>query len=162
MPEHRVLNAIAAEMGIALGLPDAAHARAELADLGIWSGPAAAAPVHRPHPVPQPSSGTAILSGWRMLIDRGRLQDGEPNLAGTARTPVVRLAQQTAAEIGATTGDPVTIGTDHGHITLPLVITDMPDRVVWLPMNSPGSDVLVQLGTTPGHLVRIRREDHRE
>ncbi|NNH68935.1 NADH-quinone oxidoreductase subunit G [Nocardia uniformis] len=162
MPEHRVLNAIAAEMGIALGLPDAAHARAELADLGVWSGPAAAAPVHRPHPVPQPSSGTAILSGWRMLIDRGRLQDGEPNLAGTARPPIVRLSQQTATEIGATTGDPVTVGTDHGHITLPLVITDMPDRVVWLPMNSSGSDVLVQLGTTPGHLVRIRREDHRE
>ncbi|WP_306361673.1 NADH-quinone oxidoreductase subunit G [Nocardia sp. CC227C] len=162
LPEHRVLNAIAAELGISLGVPDAAHARAELADLGVWSGPAAADPVHRPHPVPQPSSGTAILAGWRMLVDRGRLQDGEPNLAGTARTPVVRLSPHTAAEIGATTGDPVTVGTDHGHITLPLVITDMPDRVVWLPMNSPGSDVLVQLGTAPGHLVRIRREDHRE
>ncbi|MCP9619131.1 NADH-quinone oxidoreductase subunit G [Nocardia otitidiscaviarum] len=162
LPEHRVLNAIAAELGIDLGVPDTAHARAELADLGVWSGPAAAAPVHRPHPIPQPSSGTAVLAGWRMLVDRGRLQDGEPNLAGTARTPVVRLSPHTAAEIGATTGDPVTVGTDHGHITLPLVITEMPDRVVWLPMNSPGSDVLVQLGTTPGHLVRIRREDHRE
>ncbi|SUD48505.1 NADH-quinone oxidoreductase subunit 3 [Nocardia otitidiscaviarum] len=162
LPEHRVLHAIAAELGIDLGVPDAAHARAELADLGVWSGPAAAAPVHRPHPIPQPSSGTAVLAGWRMLVDRGRLQDGEPNLAGTARTPVVRLSPHTAAEIGATTGDPVTVGTDHGHITLPLVITEMPDRVVWLPMNSPGSDVLVQLGTTPGHLVRIRREDHRE
>ncbi|MFB7723520.1 NADH-quinone oxidoreductase subunit G [Nocardia sp. NPDC056100] len=162
MPEHRVLDAIAQEMGIRLGLPDVSSARAELADLGAWDGPAAATPAHRPQPIAQTTSGTAILSAWRMLIDRGRLQDGEPNLAGTARTPVVRLSHVTAAEIGATTGDPVTVGNDHGHITLPLVITDMPDRVVWLPMNSPGADVLVQLGTTPGHLVRIRREDHRE
>lgn len=160
LPEYRVLDAIAQEMGIRLGLPDAASARAELADLGAWDGPAAATPVHRPHPIAQPASGAAVLSAWRMLIDRGKLQDGEPNLAGTARTPVVRLSPATAAEIGATTGDPVTVGTDHGHITLRLVITEMPDRVVWLPMNSPGSDVLVQLGTTPGHLVRIRREDH--
>ncbi|WP_067685839.1 NADH-quinone oxidoreductase subunit G [Nocardia jejuensis] len=162
LAEYRVLDAIANDMGIRLGLPDAASARAELADLGVWDGQPADTPVHRPQPIAQPSSGTAVLSSWRMLVDRGRLQDGEPNLAGTARTPVVRLSPVTAAEIGATTGDPVTVGNDHGHITLPLVITEMPDRVVWLPMNSPGSDVLVQLGTTPGHLVRIRREDHRE
>ncbi|GAB2540757.1 NADH-quinone oxidoreductase subunit G [Nocardia heshunensis] len=162
MPEYRVLDAIATDMGMRLGLPDAASARAELADLGVWDGPAAATPVHRPHPIAQPNPGTAVLASWRMLIDRGRLQDGEPNLAGTARTPVVRLSSHTAAEIGVTTGDPVTVGNDHGHITLPLVVTEMPDRVVWLPMNSPGSDVLVQLGTTPGHIVRIRREDHRE
>jgi NADH-quinone oxidoreductase subunit G len=37
----------------------------------------------------------------------------------------------------------------------------MPDRVVWLPLNSPGSVVYQQLSTTPGRLVRIRREDHR-
>ncbi|MFE3081609.1 NADH-quinone oxidoreductase subunit G [Nocardia tengchongensis] len=162
MPEYRVLDAIAAEMGTPLGLRDAAGARAELADLGVWDGAPAPTPVHRPHPLTRPHSGHAVLASWRMLIDRGRLQDGEPNLAGTARTPVVRLSAMTAAEIGAATGDPVTAATDHGHITLPLVITEMPDGVVWLPMNSPGSDVLVQLGTTPGHLVRIRREDHRE
>ena len=54
------------------------------------------------------------------------------------------------------------VGTDHGTITLPLVVTDMPDRVVWLPLNSPGSMVFDTLATIPGHLVRIRREDHRE
>ena len=30
----------------------------------------------------------------------------------------------------------MTVRTDRGAITLPLTITDMPDRVVWLPMNS--------------------------
>ena len=38
----------------------------------------------------QPGPGEAVLAGWRMLLDAGRLQDGEPYLAGTARTPVVR------------------------------------------------------------------------
>ncbi len=31
----------------------------------------------------------------------------------------------------------------------------MPDRVVWLPMNSTGSGVLADAGARPGTLVRI-------
>lgn len=31
----------------------------------------------------------------------------------------------------------------------------MPDRVVWLPMNSTGSGVLADTGARPGTLVRI-------
>jgi len=162
LADHRVLHTIADEMGVALRLPDIASARKELADLGAWDGPAAGTPGAVPEPLPQPAAGTAILAGWRMLIDRGRLQDGEENLAATARRPVLRLSHGTAAEIGASTGDPVSASTDHGHITLPLEVTEMPDRVVWLPLNSPGSAVYEQLSTTPGHLVRIRREDHRE
>ena len=42
-----------------------------------------------------------------------------------------------------------------GSITLPLTITDMPDRVVWLPLNSPGSAVHRQLGVTVGSTVKI-------
>ncbi len=83
------------------------------------------------------------------------MQDGEPHLAGTARTPVVRLSADTAAEIGAADGDEVTVSTARGSITLPLTITDMPDRVVWLPLNSPGSAVHRQLGVTIGSIVKI-------
>jgi NADH-quinone oxidoreductase subunit G len=90
-----------------------------------------------------------------MLLDLGRLQDGEPYLAGTARTPVLRLSADTAAEIGAAEGDEVTVSTSRGAITLPLTITDMPDRVVWLPLNSPGSAVHRDLGVTIGSTVRI-------
>ena len=90
-----------------------------------------------------------------MLLDSGRLQDGEPHLAGTARTPVLRLSADSATEIGAADGDAVTVSTSRGSITLPLVITDMPDRVVWLPLNSPGSAVHQQLGVTIGSIVRI-------
>ncbi|KKC01836.1 hypothetical protein WU83_27310 [Mycobacterium nebraskense] len=96
-----------------------------------------------------------MLTGWRMLLDNGRMQDGEPHLAGTARTPAVRLSADTAAEIGAADGDAVTISTPRGSISLPLIITDMPDRVVWLPLNSPGSAVHRQLGVTLGSTVKI-------
>lgn len=68
---------------------------------------------------------------------------------------MVRLSADTAAEIGAAEGDPVTVSTSRGAITLPLVITDMPERVVWLPLNSPGSAVHRQLGVTAGEVVRI-------
>jgi NADH-quinone oxidoreductase subunit G len=88
-----------------------------------------------------------------MLLDRGRLQDGEPYLAGTARLPVARLSSATAAGIGAS--NTVTVSTDRGSMTLPLEITDMPDQVVWLPLNSPGSAVHTQLGVTTGAVVRI-------
>ncbi|MCI0385967.1 hypothetical protein, partial [Streptomyces sp. CNQ085] len=42
-----------------------------------------------------------------------------------------------------------------GPVTLPLEITEMPDRVVWLPLNSTGSGVLDGLGTVPGRLVKL-------
>jgi NADH-quinone oxidoreductase subunit G len=92
-----------------------------------------------------------------MLLDSGRLQDGEPFLAATARTPVARLSVATAAEIGAAEGDPVTVATKRGEVTLPLEITDMDDRVVWLPLNSPGSAVYQQLAVTAGAVVSIGR-----
>ena len=95
------------------------------------------------------------MAGWRMLLDNGRLQDGEPHLAGTAHPVVARLSADTATEIGAADGDAVTVSTSKGSITLPLAITDLPDRVVWLPLNSPGSAVQRQLGVTTGSVVKI-------
>ncbi len=84
---------------------------------------------------------------------------GEPFLAGTARPAVVRLSAVTAAGICAAEGDVVTVSTDRGGaISLPLVVTEMADGVVWLPMNSPGSAVHEQLGVTAGAVVRIERE----
>jgi NADH-quinone oxidoreductase subunit G len=51
----------------------------------------------------------------------------------------------------------VTVATDRGEVTLPLEITDMDDRVVWLPLNSPGSAVYQQLAVTAGAVVSIGR-----
>uniref|UniRef100_UPI003B66FEEA molybdopterin dinucleotide binding domain-containing protein n=1 Tax=Rhodococcus sp. O3 TaxID=3404919 RepID=UPI003B66FEEA len=158
LPDQRVLDALAAEMGTRLGVPDAESARRELDLLGPWEGQRPADPATETETVepPRAGPGEAILTGWRMLLDAGRMQDGEPYLAGTARPPVVRLSAATAAEIGASDGDAVTVSTDRGAVTLPLAITEMPDRVVWLPLNSPGSAVHRQLGIGSGGLVRIR------
>jgi NADH-quinone oxidoreductase subunit G len=159
--DARVLFALAEEVGVDLGLRDAAAARAELQNLGAWDGAAADAPdVVAPQPE-SPRIGMAVLAGWRMLLDAGRLQDGEPHLAGTARPAVARLSAATAAEIGAADGQPVTVATPTGAITLPLTITEMPDRVVWVPLNSPGSQTNVALGASPGAVVAISAEGGR-
>jgi NADH-quinone oxidoreductase subunit G len=155
MPDLRVLDTLADEMGVDLGLPTAEAAREELVGLGMWDGERAADPDVRAAEAVQPGPGEAVLTGWRLLLDCGRLQDGEPHLAGTARAPVVRLSAESAAEIGATDGEKVTVSTSRGPITLPLAVTDMPDHVVWLPLNSSGSAVYPQLGVTAGSVVRI-------
>ncbi|MBA3419547.1 MAG: NADH-quinone oxidoreductase subunit G [Geodermatophilaceae bacterium] len=104
---------------------------------------------------PELRSGQALLASWRLLLDEGSLQDGEPHLAGTARRPVLRLSVGTAREIGASAGDLVTVTGAKASITLPLVVTVMPDRVVWVPMKSPGSAVRAGLGSAPGDVVAI-------
>jgi NADH-quinone oxidoreductase subunit G len=157
-PDLRVLQALADEVGVDLSWRTAADAGADLARLGWWGG-------DRPFSTAVNSVAVtagpreAVLASWRMLLDAGRLQDGEQHLAGTARPPVARLSAGTAAEIGATADDLVTVSTEAGSISLPLEITEMPDRVVWLPMNSPGSAVHAQLATTAGTVVRIERGD---
>jgi NADH-quinone oxidoreductase subunit G len=155
MSDVQVLHAIATEMGVGLGLPNTAAARTELQELGTWAGQRSGAPFVRPVRPPQPDTGQAILASWRMLLDGGRLQEGEPHLAGTARPVVARLSSSTAAEIGLAEGDRLMVGTESGTITLPLTIADLPDRVVWLPLNSIGSAVHEQLGVTAGALVSI-------
>ncbi|QZT63860.1 NADH-quinone oxidoreductase subunit G [Mycolicibacterium austroafricanum] len=152
----RVLNFLADEIGVDLGVTTAAEERARL---GLWAGDRAPSPRHDPAPH-HPDSGQAVLAGWRMLLDDGRLQDGEPHLAGTARTPVARLSEATAAEIGAAGGEPLTVSTDRGAVTLPLELADMDDRVVWLPLNSPGCHVHRALGVTTGAVVSIGAGQH--
>lgn len=153
--DHRVLDTLADEMGVYLGMSNVETARAEMSALGNWDGERASGATVPAPQLPLPGPGEAVLTGWRMMLDNGRAQDGEPHLAGTARKPVARLSAGTAAEIGAAEGDSVTVSTPRGSISLPLTITDMPDRVVWLPLNSPGSAVQRDLAVTAGSVVKI-------
>ena len=155
MPDSRVLDSLAAELGVRLGLPTIEAAQAELAELGRWDGTRAEAPGLPAGAPENPGTGEAVLATWRMLLDAGRLQDGEPHLAGTARRPVARVSAATAAEVGVADGAGLTVGTDRGSLSLPLEITDMPDRVVWVPQNSPGSRVYLDLGVNAGDVVTI-------
>ena len=102
-----------------------------------------------------PDAGQAVLSTWHHLLDLGSLQDGEPYLAGTARPAVARISAATAEEVGVADGDGLRVSTDRGSLTLPVAVTDMPDRVVWMPVNSPGSTVLRTLGAGSGTVVDL-------
>ncbi|NEA46083.1 molybdopterin dinucleotide binding domain-containing protein, partial [Streptomyces sp. SID10815] len=66
-----------------------------------------------------------------------------------------RVSAATAAEAGVADGEPLAVTGPAGAVELPLEITDMPDRVVWLPLNSVGSGVASDTGARPGSLVRI-------
>ena len=156
IPDSRVLNFLADEAGVDLGVPTAEAADADRARLGLWSGQRVAAPQMSPEPA-HPRPGEVVLAGWRMLLDAGRLQDGEPHLAGTARPAVARLSAATAGDVGVAAGESVTVSTERGAVTLPVEITDMVDGVVWLPLNSAGSAVHATLGVTVGQPVAIAR-----
>jgi len=159
IPDLRVLAFLSDELGVDLNMMSALVAGDEMARLGLWAGTRPASPQEKPSRPTPPGKGQAMLAGWRMLLDAGRLQDGEPHLAGTAHSPVARMSATTAAGIGAAEADLVTVSTDRGAITLPLTITDMVDGTVWLPLNSPGSAVHQQLGATPGAVVTIGRAE---
>ncbi len=155
MTDLRVLQAIADEMGRSLGLRHTADAAAELAVLGRWTEQPAVAPDAKASPAATPKAGEAVLATWRMLLDLGRMQDGEPHLARTARNPVARLSAATAAEVGVSDRSLLVVATDRGTVRLPVLVTDMPDRVVWLPSKSPGSAVLRDLAAVAGDVVQI-------
>jgi NADH-quinone oxidoreductase subunit G len=155
LSDGRVLHVLAEELDVALGLPDVASARAEIARLG--------ATTTRPAPPSYdgvqravPQAGEAVLASWHWLLDDGSLMDGEPFLAGTAKNPRLHLSAATAAEIGAVQGSPVTVSTERGSLTLPLVVADLPDRVVWVPMRTQDAAVRRDLAVVPGSVVRVR------
>jgi NADH-quinone oxidoreductase subunit G len=166
VPEVRtdlyVLGAIADQMDVHLGLPDAAAARAELAALGTWRGP-------RPELPTVTDTGAAPglrLATWHQLLDSGRMQDGEPALAGTARPVVARMSAVTAAQAGTADGDKVTVATDRGSVTVPVEVMPMADHVVWLPSaglpqgartEHAGATIRAELGAGHGATVTLRR-----
>jgi NADH-quinone oxidoreductase subunit G len=151
-----VLGEIADEMDVHLGLPDAAAARRELGTLTGWPGVRVPAPEYPPAARVLPGPGEAVLATWHQLIDTGRMQDGEPFLAGTARPAVAVMSAGTAGEAGTADGGKVTVTTAQGAITLGVRAQDMPDRVVWLPTHALGCEVRRELGAGNGTLVTLR------
>jgi len=168
MSDARVLDALASEMGVEIGCKDVVAIRRELRVLSHTTVPRAVPPQLGPGisavaaaalEMPAPGTAKAVLATWPQLIDAGRLLDGDDVLRRTARTAVVRLSKQTAASIGnVTDGELVRVSTDRGSITLPALITDMPDGVVWVPTNSPGAPVRRALGVVSGAVVTVARE----
>ncbi|MEU1277900.1 NADH-quinone oxidoreductase subunit G [Streptomyces sp. NPDC005805] len=153
--DARVLHMLADMLDVHFALPDLKAVRAEMDRFGRWDGPRAEAPAESARPLPRPGEGEAVLAGHRLLLDQGLLQQGDEALAGTRHAAVARLSAVTAAETGVKDGDELEVSGPAGAVRLLLRVTAMPDRVVWLPLNSAGDGVLSDTGARPGELVRI-------
>ncbi|MHA4817150.1 NADH-quinone oxidoreductase subunit G [Streptomyces aculeolatus] len=155
--DQRVLHMLADALDVHLGLPDARTVRAELDRLGVSTGgPRPTPPDERAAPLPQPGPGEAVLAGHRLLLDEGRLQEGDAALAGTRHEAAARLSPATAEATGVADGDPVAVTGPAGTVTLPLRITaELPDQVVWLPLQSTAPGVTAATGANPGDLVQV-------
>ncbi|GAB2619569.1 NADH-quinone oxidoreductase subunit G [Streptomyces capparidis] len=155
LPDLRVVNMLADAMDVHLGLPDVAAARRELDRLGAWTGGWVTPPTEPGRQPVRPGAGEAVLAGHRLLLDNGRLQEHEPHLSGTRHPAVAHLSPATAAEAGVADGEPLRVTGPAGSVELPLKVAAMPDRVVWLPLNSVGRGAAHELGRVPGELVTI-------
>ncbi|RBY75051.1 NADH-quinone oxidoreductase subunit G [Geodermatophilus sp. TF02-6] len=156
LPDGRVLQGLADELDVDLRLPGPEAARAELAALGVVAErPPVTGLDVAPPAAPRLAEDEAVLASWRQLLDVGTLQRDEPELAGTAHPAVARIGKDAARRLGLADGDRLTVEGEMGHVTLPVLVTEMPDQVVWLPMRSPGSELRTRLGTPPGGVVTL-------
>jgi NADH-quinone oxidoreductase subunit G len=133
LPDLRVLSGIADEMGVHLGFRTPEQARAEMEDVGAWDGARVAAPLV--------TAGATTREGlrlatWKLLIDDGRMLDGDDYLKATARTPLALVSAGTLSAHGLASGALVRISGQRGEVTLPVAVADLPDGVVWAPTMS--------------------------
>jgi NADH-quinone oxidoreductase subunit G len=133
LPDLRVLSGIADEMGVHLGFRTPEQARAEMQEIGAWDGARIAAP--RLAPAELPREGLRLAT-WKLLIDDGRMLDGDDYLKATARKPLALVSAGTLSALGLVSGALVTISGQRGEVTLPIAVADLPDGVVWAPTMS--------------------------
>ncbi|GAA3714456.1 NADH-quinone oxidoreductase subunit G [Terrabacter ginsenosidimutans] len=165
--DHRALDMLAGEMGFFLETRTQREIHAQFEALGPWGGArATSAPAGQRAAAAPDGSGDFVLSTWATLLDAGRMQDGEPFLAGTAPLAVARLSASSATSLGVAEGDHVTVTGPAGSVTLPAVVTEgMVDGVVWLPTNSRSTSdsthndcsIRTGLGTDAGGRVHVTK-----
>jgi NADH-quinone oxidoreductase subunit G len=76
------------------------------------------------------------LATWKLLLDDGRMLDGDDYLKATARAPVALVSAGTFDRLGLAAGELVEVSGDRGSTTLPVAVADLPDGVVWTPTTS--------------------------
>jgi NADH-quinone oxidoreductase subunit G len=157
LPDLRVLAGIAEEMGVDLGFRTTEQVAAEIAELGPWDGERAVAPSVEPVPkvdrLTATPAGAVRLATWKLMIDDGRMLDGDESFKATARRSIALVSQTTYD--GAQLDGRVTISTDTGSVELPVAVADLPDGVVWAPSNSSGVNLARDLGAGAGSVVRL-------
>jgi len=154
----RILSMISDELGRSIELPSVKVAAKELASFGEWDGAKSTfTPVVALAPV-KLGADQALLTSWRRLLDESSLQEGEDNLAGTARKSVVVISPERAVSLGVIDGDAVRVSNEHGAVVLPVLVETIHDDAVWLPRNSRGSHVLATLGVASGSVVTVVKD----
>ena len=158
LPDVRVLAGISEAMthlSRGLSFRTVEQARAEFAEVWFWDGERAHAPAVDAVDGPRPGGGEVVLDSWKLLIDDGRMLEGEPYLLATARPATVRLSAATMHRLGVVEGDQVTLRTRVGSVTLPAETADLPDGVAWAPEHSAGVPLRSSLGAGAGDLVTV-------
>jgi NADH-quinone oxidoreductase subunit G len=134
LPDLRVLAGIADELGVDLGFKTVEQARREMEEIGAWDGTRAELSASDTAIAEQASDNSALrLATWKLLVDDGRMLDGEEYLKATGRRPVALVSETTLAELGLTGGQRVTLSGWSSSTTLPVAVADLPDGVVWAP-----------------------------
>ena len=151
----RILSMIAQEMGISLNLGTVTAAIKEIASIGKWDGARVSFNKVSVSSQPALNANEALITSWRRLLDLGTLQQGEDNLAGTARQTVAVISPKRAEAIGVVDGDLLKISTNQGSVTLSTLVENIHDDAVWAPRNSRGSQLLVNLGVAHGAVVTV-------
>ena len=153
----RILSMLADEIGKPINLATVKSARNEFESIGNWDGSKNSMKPVEASSVINASGDEAVLNSWRNLLDKGSMQDGEDNLAGTARKSVVVISPARAKSLSVSENDLVRVSNDYGAITLPCSINDIEDSSVWLPRNSQSSQLIRNLGTVSNSIVKVAK-----
>jgi len=154
LPDLRVLAGIADELGVDLGFKTVDQARAEMQEIGAWDGNRAAfSPQAGTAGSGAGSEGSVRLATWKLLIDDGRMLDGDDYLKATGRSPVALVSEATLSRLGVAPLSLVTLTGPSGSVTLPVALADLDDDVVWTPttraFTAPaGSSVRIEAAAT--------------
>ena len=150
----RILSILADELGAPINLPTVSATAREIESLGTWDGARAS---FTKREAKGAKSAEFTLVSWRFLLDLGSLQQGEANLAGTAKQARAHISAAAAAKLGVSEDDHLLISSERGSIELPVSIREIADDLIWVPRNSPGSQVIPSLGFTSGAVKVAKR-----
>ncbi|MBA2715976.1 MAG: NADH-quinone oxidoreductase subunit G, partial [Propionibacteriales bacterium] len=157
LTDVRVLAGISEEMDRPLGFRASEQARAEMIELGPWDGDRPPFRATAASDTVAAVAGSAILSTWRLLIDDSRAVDNEPHLQATARISAAVISTATRDRLGLVAGSRVVLSTDAAAVSLPWIVGDIADDVVWAPTNSAGANLHRDLRAGAGSVVRLER-----
>ena len=153
----RILSMLADEMGRSINLPSVSAARKEIASLGNWDGNKPEMKHSAAGNEIKVGADEAVITSWRNLLDKGSLQEGEDNLAGTARATTAVISQNRATALSVKSGELIRVSNTYGAITLPCTIADIDDSAIWLPRNSANAQLIKVLGTVGNSAVKVSK-----